>query len=67
MKPPVDPIQYAWELCNEGTALPEVLARSGFRDPNTGKLTGKAYAARAVVHSGIIRRRAARPNGVPQG
>ena len=26
---PVDPIQYAWESCNQGMSLPKVLAKPG--------------------------------------
>ncbi len=60
MAPPedkIDPIQYAWGCCNQGVALPVVLSRGAFRDPTIMRLGGGAAAAKAVTHSGIIRRR----------
>jgi len=64
----VDPVKYAWARCNPGIPLPAVLARSAFIDPNTARAGGEltaakalatkvAHAAKAVTHSGIVRRR----------
>ena len=60
--PQIDPIQYAWSLCNQGVALPAALARSAFRDPTADRTGGKLTAAKVAIHSGIIRPRMPRPH-----
>lgn len=68
----IDPIQYAWRLCNPGVSLPTELVRGAVRDPVTGRVEGKVCtatdaagnAAKAATHSGIVRRRMPRPKSL---
>jgi hypothetical protein len=60
----VDPIQYAWTMCNQGMPLPAVLARGAFRDPTVDRMGGKLTAAKMAIHSGIMRPRMPRQHGV---
>ncbi len=56
----VDPIQYAWAVCNPSASLPPLLAKGMYRDPLVGRVETQVQAARAATLSGIVRRRVPR-------
>ena len=53
----VDPIKYAWDLCNPGAQLPPQLKRVIFRDSVAASPEAEFAASRRAAHSDIIRRR----------
>jgi hypothetical protein len=67
----VDPIKYAWEQCNRGACLPEVLTRSNTGPPLTYNLSSalilsgsraERATVQAAIHSRILGSRRRAPN-----